>query len=489
MRYALVGVLGLGLIAVGHSASAVSCGALPGDTTAVAALELDVAGACDCCAFRDASGARRCAVPLAKRAVLDGRVTRRCARRVLRDTLRACAIVRAAAAPCRVCNGDGDCAANEFCECRPGSCDKIGGVCVAKPEVCDTIDDPVCGCDGTPYPNDCARRMAGACRLSPGACGGIAGGCFDTIGFACTGESCGPGQPCPAFNEFCTPSCVPPPPEGECFSTLDRKCTGRTCGAAAPCFPNELCVPECPPSATTTTLPGGSCANDPDCDDGNPCTHDACVDGTCEHACLCVSPVAGVLTCCPGPATECPPPTTTTTLPSPCDPASCRYYLTCGYPVCSTEPASIPGVPPCTTQKDGEPCTTRFDTCDPGVGCGVRLLCTDHDPAVICPISRRAAKEDVSYLNDTDLDRLLGDIRRLRLATYRYKGEQVAGGAHLGFIIDDVGTSPAIAPDGGHVDLYGYTSMAVAAIQAQQKRIDALEHQVRTLEQRCLRGR
>ncbi|MGH7896283.1 MAG: hypothetical protein ACREQL_16575, partial [Candidatus Binatia bacterium] len=51
----------------------------------------------------------------------------------------------------------------------------------------------------------------------------------------------------------------------------------------------------------------------------------------------------------------------------------------------------------------------------------------------------------------------------------------------LGFIIDDVGTSPAVAADGGHVDLYGYTSMAVAAIQAQQKRIEALEREVAAL--------
>src|SRR5262249_27509686 len=127
----------------------------------------------------------------------------------------------------------------------------------------------------------------------------------------------------------------------------------------------------------------------------------------------------------------------------------------CGYPICPVDPSPIAGVEPCTTQKLGTGCTMRDETCDPGVGCGVRLLCTDSDPTARgCPISRRDAKRDIRYLDDDDLDRMLREIRRIRLATYRYKTDDAARDPeHLGFIIDDVGESPVVAADGRHVDL------------------------------------
>jgi hypothetical protein len=137
----------------------------------------------------------------------------------------------------------------------------------------------------------------------------------------------------------------------------------------------------------------------------------------------------------------------------------------------------------------GEPCATRFETCDPGVGCGVRLLCTDHDPAQICPISRREHKRDINYLGDSDLDRLHAKLLAMRLATYQYKIDGTVAPDHLGFIIDDVGPSPAVAADGTHVDLYGYTSMAVAAIQAQEREIAALEREVAALRRELHRRR
>ena len=55
------------------------------------------------------------------------------------------------------------------------------------------------------------------------------------------------------------------------------------------------------------------CRTDVDCDDGNPCSLDRCVDGTCTHDCLCVT-AGNVVTCCPGPVLACPPP------PTPCGP-------------------------------------------------------------------------------------------------------------------------------------------------------------------------
>lgn len=45
------------------------------------------------------------------------------------------------------------------------------GKCVTKPEMCAEFFDPVCGCDGKTYGNDCHRLMAGVARDKKGACG------------------------------------------------------------------------------------------------------------------------------------------------------------------------------------------------------------------------------------------------------------------------------------------------------------------------------
>ena len=71
-------------------------------------------------------------------------------------------------------------------------------------------------------------------------------------------------------------------------------------------------------------------------------------------------------------------------------------------------------------------------------------------------------------------------LMKYRLATWRYKHDPSA--THLGFIIDDVEPSPSIAPTGQTVDLYGYTSMAVAAVQLQAQQIEDLQREVRALE-------
>ena len=89
----------------------------------------------------------------------------------------------------------------------------------------------------------------------------------------------------------------------------------------------------------------------------------------------------------------------------------------------------------------------------------------------------------MSYLDDAERGRLRAELMRIRLATYRYRWEDSCTAEHLGFIIDDVGESPAVSPDGITVDLYGYASMAVAAIQAQEREIAALKGEVATLRQ------
>lgn len=66
------------------------------------------------------------------------------------------------------------CASNETCNLRDATCSIIdlAGVCVPRPpgDVCITLFDPVCGCDGVTYSNDCERIKAGATLAHPGAC-------------------------------------------------------------------------------------------------------------------------------------------------------------------------------------------------------------------------------------------------------------------------------------------------------------------------------
>jgi hypothetical protein len=66
------------------------------------------------------------------------------------------------------------CAANEFCEYPEGTCG-LGAnpelvTCTEKPDLCFEIYDPVCGCDGMTYGNDCVRASAGVSLDYIGEC-------------------------------------------------------------------------------------------------------------------------------------------------------------------------------------------------------------------------------------------------------------------------------------------------------------------------------
>ena len=87
------------------------------------------------------------------------------------------------------------------------------------------------------------------------------------------------------------PTCPPGEicPEGE--FVIRGQCTADSAGSC------QCVVVEQP-----TPTPG--CATDADCDDGNPCTADRCVNGVCEHGCICLTS-AGEPSCCGGPSDIC----------------------------------------------------------------------------------------------------------------------------------------------------------------------------------------
>ena len=66
------------------------------------------------------------------------------------------------------------CLEGEVCIHPPGTCRLAdgSGICVARPEACLQIYDPVCGCDHRDYPNECTAHMFGVSILRRGICAG-----------------------------------------------------------------------------------------------------------------------------------------------------------------------------------------------------------------------------------------------------------------------------------------------------------------------------
>ncbi|HEY4885985.1 MAG TPA: hypothetical protein VII08_20340 [Myxococcales bacterium] len=154
------------------------------------------------------------------------------------------------------------------------------------------------------------------------------------------------------------------------------------------------------------------------------------------------------------------------------------WWHTCGQPACSADAAVPPSaLPPCSPQLTGSACATPGDQCDPQLGCGVYLLCSTKDPKQQyggCPVSRMRYKKDIHYLSREELGGYARDLLALPLADFRYRGGDER--MRLGFMID--GHESLACVDGDHVDLYSYTSMAVATLQIQQAEIAELRRQV-----------
>jgi Kazal-type serine protease inhibitor-like protein len=64
------------------------------------------------------------------------------------------------------------CGGGTFCELPEDTCSSadLAGVCVPVGVACPQYWEPVCGCDGVTYGNDCERGVAGAQKAHDGAC-------------------------------------------------------------------------------------------------------------------------------------------------------------------------------------------------------------------------------------------------------------------------------------------------------------------------------
>jgi len=179
-----------------------------------------------------------------------------------------------------------------------------------------------------------ARVASRACRQG---CRASSGGVDQrTCMRGCTDQFHTAKTTCASDHADCLGSCPPTPPPGSCTGAFLDQCGQtlaacargvvtqaktcvRACGAEADRF---ACLQGC---AATAQQGAATCAANFEacvaacscpagCDDGNPCTDDTCLDGTCVHQCLCVGPT-GEAICCPGPGV-CPVSTTTTVVPT-----------------------------------------------------------------------------------------------------------------------------------------------------------------------------
>ena len=195
-------------------------------------------------------------------------------------------------------------------QCTDQSCDR-GHRCTLPNQIC-TLQCP----PPTPVAQCSSVPCGGACILAsdcpPGAvCPELRqrGQCAPDANGNCGCVPVSP-RPTPTARATPTPQCQDVPCGGTCT-------IGPSCRSGEPCpeFPTRLgqCTPDaagncaCVPMPLPTPSARPTCASDADCDDANSCTADHCVNGKCEHACVCVT-ASGTSTCCRGPGELCVPP-------------------------------------------------------------------------------------------------------------------------------------------------------------------------------------
>ncbi|MCB9700399.1 MAG: hypothetical protein H6711_00750 [Myxococcales bacterium] len=163
---------------------------------------------------------------------------------------------------------------------------------------------------------------------------------------------------------------------------------------------------------------------------------------------------------------------------------SLQWYSTCGDPVCSGYNGPWDGVPACAAdQKESYSCAEAGIECDFMNECNARLRCASADPKLQeggCPISRARFKEGIDYVDGEAREGYYRQLLDLKLATYQYRGAPTPR-THLGVILEDDPAGVWVDGANDRVDLYGYTSLAIAGVQSQADELAALRGELKAL--------
>lgn len=101
---------------------------------------------------------------------------------------------------CPPCVNNNDCATDQFCNAF-GDCSGPGH-CGVRPEYCPNTVEPVCGCNGVSYDNECLAWAAGVRVAARGMCECVASEDCGTDEY-CTGESCDAPGTCESVSAVC----------------------------------------------------------------------------------------------------------------------------------------------------------------------------------------------------------------------------------------------------------------------------------------------
>jgi hypothetical protein len=320
----------------------------------------------------------------------------------------------------------------------PAACTCTGPMPNAPNVVCSdgSLGGPVCG-----------QHADGTCSWEIRSC---------PVGDACPALGCFPRCPNGVLkdkNGCDTCQCADAGAAGACTSDADCPNGGLCgflesagCAATGQCFPGPI-GPRCAiASSIGCGCNGSEVSIDPSCYSGLPSGYQS---HPVLHAGACTDASTSGLT----------------------------WYWTCGDPVCQVPEtdAGLKDDAGAACPPVGSGCAAKGETCgtrNASAHCGAIEECDNVNPAVNCPISSRRFKNGIDYVDDARLAKLHDEAMRIRLATYNYKPEVAdPKPKHLGFIIEDMGQSLAVEPGQSRVDMYGYVSMVVAAMQVQEKEI------------------